>query len=108
LCGVTFDFRLGLELFPWFVRGYGGKLQPDAIYDVVETQLFFLHPWDKYDIETTVNVNSEAQYVGSGFATRLMDFVSVDDRRSCLSLLDAVLYICALASVFASVPFISP
>jgi hypothetical protein len=108
LCGVKFDFRNGFELLPWFVGRYALKLQPDAIYEITEIQLSFLHPWDKFDTETTVNVNNQAQYISSGFAMLLMDFVSIDDRRSCLSLLDALLCICALVSVFASVPFTSP
>jgi hypothetical protein len=75
-------------------------MQPDAICEITAIQLFFLHPWDKFDIETTVTVNDRAQCISSGFAMLLMDFVSIDDQHSCTFLLDALLYICALVSVF--------
>jgi len=38
----------------------------------------------------------------------LMDFVSIDDQRLCSFLLDAVLYICALVSVFTGVSLNCP
>jgi len=83
-------------------------MQPNAICEITAIQLFFLHPWDKFDIETTVTVNDRAQCISSGFAMLLMDFVSIDDQRSCSFLLDALLYICALVSVFTGVSLNCP
>jgi hypothetical protein len=77
-------------------------MQQDAIYEITAIQLFFLHPWDKFDIETTVTVNSRAECISSGFAMPLMDFVSISDQRSCsfcsmLCCISVSLFLCLLA-----------
>lgn len=57
-----------------------------------------------------LTVNDRAQCISSGFAVLLMDFVSIDDQRSCLFLLDALLYeyICALVFVYTGVSLNCP
>lgn len=55
-----------------------------------------------------MTVNDEPHCISSGFAMLLMDFVSIDDQRLCSFLLDALLYICALVSVFTGVSLNCP
>lgn len=40
-----------------------GSTELDAVCKIIEIQLFFLHAWYKFGIETTANVHNRAERV---------------------------------------------